>query len=108
MGFKKITAIVRSDRLEQVEERLKEICVRGLSVSHLKGYGEYANFFSRSWLVRHARIEIFVAEQSVESTVEAIVEVARTGEAGDGLVAVLPVEDITRIRTGSPPECGEL
>lgn len=60
MEFRKITAIVRTFRLEKVEERLRQIGVRGISVSNVKGYGEHANFLARDWLCgTHARIRDF-------------------------------------------------
>lgn len=55
MEFSKITAIVRTTKLEEVEKRLQEIGVSGLSVSRVKGYGEYANFYSRDWMVTGSR-----------------------------------------------------
>lgn len=99
MELRKVTAIIRSDLLSQVEERLQDIGVKGLSVTHVKGYGEYANFFAHDWLVRHARIEIFAEKKRAEEIAQAIMETAHTGVSGDGLVAILPVEKIFRIRT---------
>lgn len=110
MRFRKVTAIVRCMRLEQVERGLQEIGVRGMTVSHVKGLGEYANFFKRDWAVTHARIEVFTERADVDRIVEAIKEAAHTGGAGDGIIAVLPVERILRIRerhearlTAQPP-----
>ena len=101
MGFRKITAIIRSTALEKVERRLQQIGIKGITVSRIKGYGEYANFFTRDWLTTDARIEIFAAKDDVDSIVTAVSEAAHTGFAGDGFVAVLPVESIFLIRTQS-------
>jgi len=70
-------------------------------VTHVKGFGEYANFFRHDWLVMHERIEIFTDEAMAEVIVAAIIDVAHTGTAGDGVIAVLPVEEFVRIRTGA-------
>lgn len=95
---KLISAIVRADRLETVEERLKREGVEGISVSSVKGFGEYANFFTHDWLVRHSRIEVFAADAEAPGVVRAIHEEAHTGASGDGVIAVLPVERYVRIR----------
>ena len=74
MELKKITAIIRSDRLEDVENRLKGPDTPGITVDHVKGYGEYANFFARDWTSRYARIEIVADEQQARSIADAIAE----------------------------------
>ncbi len=101
MEFKKITAIFRLYLLESVEKRLRELGVKGITVSHVKGYGEYKQFFTHDCLSEEARIEIFALKDEVDAIVRAILESAHTGVAGDGLVAVLPVEKIFRIKSGS-------
>lgn len=64
MELRKVTAIIRSSSLQQVEERLQAMNVKGMSVSNVKGYGEYANFFTHDWQVTHSRIEIFTEKKS--------------------------------------------
>ena len=98
--FRKITAIVRTSMLGDVERRLKELDVPGISVTKVKGYGEYANFFTSDWIVEHARIEIFLPRERADDVARAVVAAAATGEPGDGIVVVLPVESMYRIRTG--------
>jgi nitrogen regulatory protein P-II 1 len=99
MGLRKIVAIIRNESLEKVESRLVDLRVKGISVSKVKGFGEYANFFKPDWMVTHSRLEIFTDEARADQIATAIVEVAHTGMAGDGLVAVLPVLKLYRIRT---------
>ncbi len=94
----KVTAIVRLSMLERVEDRLQDLQVPGISVTKVKGYGEYANFFRPDWMVEHARIEIFLHSARADEVARAIADAARTGGSGDGLVAVLPVE----VATGDP------
>lgn len=101
MELKKIIAIFRNQSLENVEGRLVDMRVKGFSVSKVKGFGEYANFFNPDWMVTHTRIEIITDQSRVEEIVSAIMDVAHTGTAGDGIVAVLPVEKLYRIRTKS-------
>lgn len=108
MELRKVNAIIRSDRLEQVEQRLKQMLVKGLSVSHIKGYGEYHNFFTHDWQMRNARIEIFAEKSRAEQIARAIIETAHTGGKGDGIVVILPVERVFRIRTKSDAEPGEI
>ena len=67
MELRKVTAIIRSSSQEQVEGRLQGMNVKGMSVGHVKGYGEYANFFTHDWQVTHSRIEIFT-EKSKRGT----------------------------------------
>ncbi len=81
------------------KSRLQELGVKGLTVSRVKGYGQHKEYFTRDWLSDQARIEVFAAKDEVDAIVRAILESAHTGMAGDGLVAVLPVEKIFRIRT---------
>lgn len=97
--YRKITAIIQVERLEAVEKSLQAIAVPGISVTKVKGYGEYANFFSSDWTCEHARIEIFVHETQTEKIVSTIMDSAHTGISGDGIVVVLPVESIFRIKT---------
>ncbi len=100
MELKKITAIFRSHLLEVVERRLRELGVKGISVSQVKGYGEYKQFYTKDGLSEEARIEIFTTKDEVDAIVRAILESAHTGLAGDGFVAVIPVEKIFRIKSG--------
>ena len=99
MIFRKVTAIFRSDRLEAVENRLRALAVPGISVTRVKGFGEYANFYTSDWLCTHVRIEVFTSKLKADEIAEAIIETAHTGIEGDGIVAVLPVESVYHIRT---------
>ena len=101
MELRLIVAIIRPDALESVERRLQEIGVRGLTVTRGKGYGAYANFFARDWLVDQVKIEIYAEEDRTESIAAAVLDTAHTGSPGDGIVAVLPVEKVFSVRTRS-------
>jgi len=99
MEWKKVVAIIRGNKLREVEERLKDLRVDGISVTRGTGYGEYANLFSRDWCVTHARLEIYCEASRADIIVQAIMNAAHTGSAGDGIVALIPVEKLYRIRS---------
>lgn len=101
MELKKIVAIVRTQVLGEVEEHLVEMRVKGISVTRVKGYGEYDTFINPEWRFTHARIEIYAEISMVEPIVEAILNAAHIGLPGDGIVAVHPVEKLYRIRSRS-------
>lgn len=108
MEIRKITAIFRGEVLEAVEHRLQQLRVPGVTITQVKGYGAYANFSRRDWLVTHARVEIFVGRDRADEIAWAIVEAAHSGMAGDGIVVVSPVESILRIRTKTDATLDEL
>lgn len=99
MDFCKVTAIFRPDVLEQVEKALQGLGVPGLSVTKVKGYGEYANFYTSDWMCTHVRVEVFIGQHRADAVAEAIMHAAHSGMPGDGIVAVLPVESVYHIRT---------
>ncbi|MFN7085248.1 MAG: P-II family nitrogen regulator [Burkholderiales bacterium] len=101
MDIKIIIAIIRTDRLEKVEKELQRIGVECISVSKVKGYGEYQDFFERDWMVEEVRLEILTRREEVDAITAAIMAAAHTGLPGDGVVAVVPVEKLFLIRTRS-------
>jgi len=108
MNYRKVTAIIRRDVLEKVECILQAMGVQGISVTKVKGYGEYADFYSSDWMVSHARIEIFTDKAQAEPIAQAIMNSAHVGVEGDGIVAILPVEKLYRIRTRSEVMTNEI
>ena len=108
MELKTISAIIRSGLLEDVEEKLKKIGVKGLTVTRVKGYGEDKAIWAHDLLGEHARVEIFAEKTKADGIAAAIMEVAHTGASGDGIICVLPVEKIFRIRTKSEVKPGEI
>lgn len=105
--MKKIEAIIKPFKLEDVKDALTEIGVTGMTVSEVKGYGRQKG---HSELYRGAeyvvdflpkiKMEMIVSSDMVEQTTSVIVEAARTGKIGDGKIFVSDVEKIIRIRTG--------
>ena len=105
--MKLIIAFVKPFKLDDVKAALKEAGVAGLSVSDIRGFGRqsgqtevYRGAEYEIEFVPKSRLEILVADEDAARVVDAIEAAARTGDIGDGKVAVLPVEDVVRIRTG--------
>ncbi len=103
----KIEAIIRYERLQEVQDALDEIGVSGLNVTEVKGCGRqkgYTEHYRGSQanisLLPKLKIETVVPAEITDRVTEAIVAAAYTGETGDGLLFVLPVIDVVRIRTG--------
>jgi nitrogen regulatory protein P-II 1 len=109
--MKKVEAIIRPERLQNVQDALDQLGVSGLTVSEVigcgrtKGYTEqYRGTRVNISLLHKIKVEAVVPEEAVVSTVDAIVGAAYTGETGDGRVFVIPVEQAVRIRTGETGE----
>lgn len=105
MAVHMVNAIVRFSDLKRIEDALARANVRGITVTGVKGYGEYKNFFTADWKVSYARMEIFTARP--EEIADIIVNAAHTGNAGDGIVAISPVEKLIRIRNRHEVMTGE-
>ncbi len=109
--MKKIEAIIKPFKLEDVKEALTEIGITGMTVTEVKGYGRQQG---HSELYRGAeyvvdflpkiKIELVVSEENVDPCIEAIMNAARTGKIGDGKIFILDVERVVRIRTGEENE----
>ena len=109
--MKKIEAIIRHERLQEVQDALDQLGVSGLTVSEVvgcgrqKGYTEqYRGVQANISLLPKIKVESVVPTDLVDRAVEAIAEAARTGNVGDGRVFVYSVEESVRIRTGESGE----
>lgn len=107
MKMKLITAIIKPFKLEEVKEALSSIDVLGMTVSEASGYGRqrghvevYRGAEYTVDLVPKVRLEVLADDDRVDVVVKAIVDAANTGKIGDGKVWVVPVESVTRVRTG--------
>jgi nitrogen regulatory protein PII len=87
--MKKIEAIIKPFKLDEVKEALQEVGLQGITVTEAKGFGR-----------QKGKIEIVIADELVDKAVEAIQTAARTGRIGDGKIFITPVEQAIRIRTG--------
>ena len=105
--MKKIEAIIKPFKLDEVKEALSRIGVDGLTVSEVKGFGRQKGhtelYRGAEYVVDFLpkiKLEIVVTADLVDKVVEAIIEAANTGKIGDGKIFVLPLEEAVRIRTG--------
>ena len=109
--MKKIEAIIKPFKLEDVKEALREIGIQGLTVVEVKGFGRQKG---HTELYRGAeyvidflpkiKLEIVVSEDMVSKVIETIRESAKTGKIGDGKIFIFPAEDVVRISTGERGE----
>ncbi len=104
--MKKIVAIIKPFKLEEVKEALVKVGVGGMTVSEVRGFGEqrgqlevYRGQEVKVDFIPKLKIEIVVRDDQVEKTIEAILESAYTGKIGDGKIFISPVEEVIRIRT---------
>lgn len=105
--MKKIEAIIKPFKLEDVKDALSEVGISGMTVTDVKGYGRQQG---HSELYRGAeyvvdflaktKLEIVVNDDDVENCVNLISEAAKTGKIGDGKIFVMPIDEVIRIRTG--------
>lgn len=105
--MKKIEAIIKPFKLDEVKEALQEIGLQGITVTEARGFGRQKGhtelYRGAEYVVDFlpkVKIEVVVEDSQVDKTVDAIINAARTGRIGDGKIFVLPVEDAIRIRTG--------
>jgi nitrogen regulatory protein P-II 1 len=101
MKFNYVVAIVRTDDLESLEAKLQRLHVAGMTLTKVKGYGDYKNFFTSDWLSEHTKVEIFAEEAKVQMLLDALVDAAHSDVLGGGIVAVMPVQSFLHLRTGT-------
>lgn len=109
--MKKIEAIIKPFKLDEVREALSEIGIAGLTVTEVKGFGRQKGhtelYRGAEYVVDFLpkiKIEIVVNSDHVDSAIDAIIKAARTGKIGDGKIFVMAVEQVVRIRTGETNE----
>jgi len=105
--MKKIEAIIKPFKLDDVKDGLSDLGIKGLTVSEVKGFGRqrghkevYRGAEYQVDFISKIKIEVVLDSDLLPDAVRVIQEKARTGEIGDGKVFILPVEDVIRIRTG--------
>ncbi|MBX6423256.1 P-II family nitrogen regulator [Thermosulfurimonas sp. F29] len=109
--MKKIEAIIKPFKLEEVKEALTEVGVQGMTVTEVKGFGRQRGhqeiYRGAEYVVDFLpkiKIEIVIPDEMVDRVVEAIIRSARTGKIGDGKIFIYSVEEAIRIRTGEKGE----
>ena len=105
--MKKIEAIIKPFKLDEVKEALQDIGIQGLSVTEVKGFGRQKGhtelYRGAEYVVDFlpkVKVEVVLQDDLVDAAIEAIVSAARTEKIGDGKIFVTPVEQVVRIRTG--------
>jgi nitrogen regulatory protein P-II 1 len=105
--MKKVEAIIKPFKLDEVKEALSAIGVQGITVSEVKGFGRQKGhtelYRGAEYVVDFlpkVKLDIIVSDELVAQVVDAIQRAAKTGRIGDGKIFVLPIEDVVRIRTG--------
>jgi nitrogen regulatory protein P-II 1 len=108
---KKIEAIIKPFKLDEVREALSDIGVTGLTVTEVKGFGRQKGhtelYRGAEYVVDFlpkVKLEVVIADSLLDRAMEAIITAARTGKIGDGKIFVSPVEQVVRIRTGESGE----
>lgn len=109
--MKKIEAIIKPFKLDDVRASLSDIGVTGLTVSEVKGFGRQKGhtelYRGAEYVVDFLpklKLEIIIADEQLDACVQTIIKAANTGKIGDGKIFVLPVEQVIRIRTGEQGE----
>jgi nitrogen regulatory protein P-II 1 len=106
-AMKKIEAIIKPFKLDEVKEALHEVGVQGMTVTEVRGFGRQKGhtelYRGAEYVVDFlpkVKIEVVVENGQVDDVIEAIEKAAQTGRIGDGKIFVLPVENVIRVRTG--------
>jgi len=109
--MKKIEAIIKPFKLNEVKDALNEIGIQGMTVTEVKGFGRQKGYVEvyrgKEYEVRFLpkiKIEIVIIDSMVDRVVSTIIERAKTGSVGDGKIFVYPIDDVIRIRTGETGE----
>jgi nitrogen regulatory protein P-II 1 len=109
--MKKLTAIIKPFKLDEVREALAEVGVTGLTVTEVKGFGRQKGhtelYRGAEYVVDFlpkVQVEAIVTESVVERAIDAVIRAARTGRIGDGKIFITDVEEVVRIRTGETGE----
>ena len=109
--MKKIEAIIKPFKLDEVKEALQEVGLQGITVTEAKGFGRQKGhtelYRGAEYVVDFlpkAKVEVVVKDDDVDRCIEAIVKAAKTGKIGDGKIFVTQVEQVVRIRTGETDE----
>ncbi|HEX3595244.1 MAG TPA: P-II family nitrogen regulator [Polyangiaceae bacterium] len=109
--MKKVEAIIKPFKLDEVKDALSEVGIQGMTVTEVKGFGRtggkkevYRGSAYVVDFVPKVKIEIVVADSQAQQVIDAIEKSAKTGRIGDGKIFVSPVEEAVRIRTGERAE----
>ncbi|ADC89942.1 nitrogen regulatory protein P-II [Thermocrinis albus DSM 14484] len=105
--MKKVEAIIKPFKLDEVKDALVELGIGGMTVTEVRGFGQQKGhteiYRGTEYVIDFlpkVKIEVVVKDEDVEKVVETIMKTAQTGRVGDGKIFIIPIEDVIRIRTG--------
>jgi nitrogen regulatory protein P-II 1 len=111
LAMKKIEAIIKPFKLDEVKEALADVGILGLTVTEVKGFGRQKGhtelYRGAEYVVDFlpkVKVEVIISDTLVERAIDAVIKAARTGKIGDGKIFVTTVEQVVRIRTGESGE----
>jgi nitrogen regulatory protein P-II 1 len=105
--MKKVEAIIRPHKLEEVREALLEVGVKGMTIAEVRGFGRqkghtemYRGSEYKIGFTPKIKFEVVVADKQLDAVVSTILKISKTGEVGDGKVFISTIDDVIRVRTG--------
>lgn len=98
MKFRKVTAIIPSLSLDDVEKELIALGVPGMTVTKAHGLGEYRNYYAKDSMSDCSRVEVFIEAEKAKQIANTIAKAVHQGMSTDGIIAILPVEELIHIR----------
>ncbi|MFN3870050.1 MAG: P-II family nitrogen regulator [Aquificaceae bacterium] len=109
--MKKVEAIIKPFKLDEVKDALVEIGIGGMTVTEVRGFGQQKGhteiYRGTEYVIDFlpkVKIEVIVRDEDVEKVVQTIIKTAQTGRVGDGKIFIIPIEEVIRIRTGERGE----
>ncbi|MFA5410819.1 MAG: P-II family nitrogen regulator [Candidatus Omnitrophota bacterium] len=102
--MKKIECIIRSEKLKDISESLRKIGIGGMTISDVRGFGTQNDRGGDLLFLHKTRIDIYATERQVKKIISVILMHCSAGKVGDGKIAILPLEDCIRVRTGERGE----
>ena len=98
--MKKIECIIRPEKLEELKNELRSAGIGGMTISDVRGFGAQTSRPDNYLVLPKIKIEIYCADEQRDEFVSVITQVCKTGDIGNGKIAVLPMDDVIRVRTG--------
>ncbi len=102
--MKKIECVIRPEKLKELTESLRLAGIGGMTIAEVKGFGSDTIRPEAYLVLPKTKVEIYVADDQVEEIVSTVIGTCRSGELGDGKIAILPMDDVVRVRTGERKE----
>ena len=102
--MKKIECVIRSEKLKELIENLRLAGISGVTITEVKGFGNDTVRPEAYLILPKTKVEIYAVDEHVEELISTVISTCRTGEYGDGKIAILPMDDAVRVRTGERQE----